>query len=128
MILALDVEVSEPGGNPFDYDIRLLRVNYSESEGDDGSWPIEAEKNFLYFGNVQEIQRKIEEADIVVMHDAKYVMNWLSRYGADFSYNVMPWCTQLYEFSTTAQRSVEMTKEELFERHKETVGNLGKAI
>ena len=60
--------------------------------------------NNNYLGNLQQIQRQIDEAKILILFNAKFDLAWLHRYGIKFSHRRI-WDCQLVDFILSGQEN-----------------------
>ena len=98
-----DTETTKaPKNNPWHPDAYLCSVGMVDSEGNTKTWlfnhisePIRSHKEML-----AEIQKEIDEADVLVFHNAKFDLNWFRRLDIDFD-NKHIWCTMVAEYLLT---------------------------
>lgn len=100
-----DVETTKkPRNNPWHPDSYLCSVGMADKVGNTKVWlfnhteqPIRDHKEML-----QEIQQEIDEADILVFHNAKFDLNWLREMKLSFDHKDI-WCTMIAEYLLVGQ-------------------------
>lgn len=105
-VLALDVETtSEPIMHPWQQQAALVTVGIADETGRTKTWVF----NHNHFISPQtqremidEIQREINQATMLVGHNLKFDLNWMRFLGIDFNH-VNLWCTQVTEYLLRGQ-------------------------
>ncbi len=101
--LVIDVETTISNkGNPFDQTNRLCYVGLSTGlEGVSKLYDIEYSLD-PYVPALDEIQKRIDEVDVLVGFNIKFDLHWVKRYGISFS-NKRIWDCQLVHFILSGQ-------------------------
>ena len=100
-----DTETTKaPRNNPWHPDAYLCSVGVADKDGNTRTWlfnhvseSIREHKEML-----AEIQKEIDEADVLVFHNAKFDLNWFRRMGLKFDRKDI-WCTMVAEYLLTGQ-------------------------
>lgn len=121
-ILVLDVETTiKNKGDPFDQDNRLCYVGLRDSGGNTYLYDIEY-SGTPYGVALQEIQTKIEEADLLIGFNIKFDLHWLRKYVPNIRYGPV-WDCQLGSFILSNQADKFPSLDEVCSKH-----NLGSKL
>ena len=103
-ILVCDGETTKiPNHMPYSDDSYMVQFGTMTGKGEHTSWLYnhpEAQQSFRHNNN--ELQEQVDEADLIVCHNAKFELLWLKSLGIDLK-NTNVWCTQVAQYLLEGQ-------------------------